>query len=86
LIVMLPARRCLAGGLWMAYASILAAARSHFRRPRLESSGPFSRPPSAADLRRFAIDKQMLQRTSVGAEIPRRFGDFVAENQPYNLG
>ena len=74
LIVMLLGAAVLAGGLWMAYASILAAGAKPFpAAPNSKSSDRSQGPPSAADIHPLR-DRQADagSRPSVGAEIPRR--------------
>ncbi len=88
LIVMLLGAAVLAGGLWMAYASILAAGAKPF------PAAPDSNLPAVLKglhlqrtFARFAIDKQMLAADPASAQkFHAAFGDFVAENQPDNLG
>jgi hypothetical protein len=86
LMVLLLGAATFGGGIWLAYSSIMAAGAKPF--------------PPAADLpavlkalhlqrafTRFAIDNQLLAVNPASAEQLRAaFRDFVAENQPDNLG
>ena len=78
----------LAGGLWLAYATLMAAGAKPF------PAAPDSNLPTVLKalhlqrvFTRFAIDNQLLAVDPASAEqFHAAFRDFVAENQPDNLG
>ncbi len=88
LIVMLLGAAVLAGGLWMAYASILAAGAKPF------PPAPDAKLPAVLkalylqrEFTRFAIDNQLLAANPSSAQqFHDAFGNFVTENQPDNFG
>ncbi|MGH6799806.1 MAG: hypothetical protein ACRECZ_00050 [Methylocella sp.] len=87
-MVVLVGAAVLAAGLWLAYATLMAAGRKPF------PAAPDSNLPTvlkALYLQRvftcFAIDRQRLAANPDSAEqFYARFGDFVADHDPNNLG
>jgi hypothetical protein len=88
LIVMLLGAAVLAGGLWLANASLSTAGAKPF------PAAPDSNLPAVLKalylqrvFTRFAIQKQMLAVDPDSAEqLHAAFGNFAADNQPENLG
>jgi hypothetical protein len=86
-MVMLVGAAVLAGGLWLAYATLMAAGAKPF------PAAPDSNLPMVLKalhmqrvFTRFAIDSQRLAADPDSAEqFYAAFGAFVAENQPDNL-